>query len=112
MHQRNDNAVLYEKMQAEQEQYKEKLLGLPPSELLAKAFEYTWREEVLMSLSGSGLTPARARALSRLDCPLDACYQEWLSADCDYLASLRESIEHRADAAIREHRNKAGRESR
>lgn len=55
MHQRDDNAVLYEKMQAEQEQYKEKLLALPPSELLAKAFEYTWREEVLMSLSGSGL---------------------------------------------------------
>ena len=37
------NMQLYEKMFAEQEQFKEELMQLPPGEILQKAYEYVCR---------------------------------------------------------------------
>lgn len=104
-------AELLTKMEAEQEEYRAMLLQLSPAELLDRAFEYTWREEILMSVDAGYLSSKQANALRKLKNPLDACYQEWKKADCDYLDSLRSSITGRADAAIREQKIKAGRDS-
>ena len=97
---------LQDKMEREQEAYKAELLKLPPEKLLDKAFEYTWREEVLMSIDAGILSPKQANALRKLKNPLDACYQ----ADSDYLDSLRDCITDRANLAIREQKAKAGRD--
>lgn len=109
---RDYNSELFEKMSAEQEAYKDELMQLSPSEILDKSFEYTWREEVLMSVGSRDLSLERAKALLKLNYPLDACYQEWKESDCDYLTSLRDCIDNRADTAIKENRMKADRESR
>lgn len=37
------NTQLYQKMFAEQEQFKEELMQLPPGEILQKAYEYVCR---------------------------------------------------------------------
>ncbi len=42
------NPQLYEKMEDEQEHYREWLLGLPPEEIINHTREYTIREDILM----------------------------------------------------------------
>lgn len=51
------NTALYGKMFAEQETYRAWLLSLPPEEILNHAYEYTVREDILMSLEYYILSP-------------------------------------------------------
>ena len=44
------NTALYEKMFAEQEKYRAWLLSQPPEEILNHTYEYTMREDILLSL--------------------------------------------------------------
>lgn len=44
------NTQLYHKMFAEQEYYRAWLLAQPPEEILHHAYEYTNREDILLSL--------------------------------------------------------------
>ena len=44
------NTLLYQKMFAEQERYRQHLLTLPPEEILDCAYAYTTREDILLSL--------------------------------------------------------------
>ena len=57
------NTRLYEKMFAEQEQFRDWLLSQPPAEILNHAYEYTMREDILMSLEYNDLEDSQARAL-------------------------------------------------
>ena len=50
------NTALYKKMFAEQEQFKDWLLTQPPQEILNHAYEYTMREDILLSLEYNDLT--------------------------------------------------------
>ena len=56
------NTALYEKMFAEQETYRNWLLQQPPEEILKHTYEYTVREDVLLSLEYHDLTDAQAEA--------------------------------------------------
>ena len=44
------NAVLYEKMAAEQDKFRDWLKSQPPEEILKHTYEYTVREDILMAL--------------------------------------------------------------
>lgn len=44
------NTALYQKMFAEQESFRDWLKGQPPEEILNHAYEYTIREDILLSL--------------------------------------------------------------
>ena len=44
------NTRLYEKMFAEQEQFRDWLLSQPPAEILNHAYEYTVREDIVLAL--------------------------------------------------------------
>ena len=61
------NTALYEKVFAEQEQYKDWLLTQPPAKILDCSYEYTVRENFLLSLEYNSLTNDQAAAL--LACP-------------------------------------------
>ena len=43
-----------------------------------------------------------AKALYKLDKPLDALYQEWLHNDLSYMDLLRDTIDNRIESAVRE----------
>ena len=43
------NAELYQKMFAEQEQYRAWLLAQPPNEILNHTYEYTIRQDILIA---------------------------------------------------------------
>lgn len=57
------NTALYEKMFAEQEKYRAWLLSQPPEEILNHTYEYTMREDILLSLEYHDLPDAQARAM-------------------------------------------------
>ena len=61
------NTQLYQKMFAEQEQFKEELMQLPPGEILQKAYEYVCREDIL--LSGTPWKPMPMKWYGLFFCP-------------------------------------------
>lgn len=75
------NTQLYQKMYAEQEQYKAYLLTLPPTEILDHASEYICRENILMAMENNDLNNARAKALLKSASPLADIYNKYTSWD-------------------------------
>ncbi len=71
------NTALYKKMFAEQEAYRAWLLSQPPTEILNHAYEYTVREDILLSLEYHNLPDAQARALRRSISPLADVFRDW-----------------------------------
>ena len=70
------NTQLYQKMYAEQEQYKAYLLTLPPAQILDHASEYTCRENILMAMENNDLSNALAKALLKSSTPLADVYKK------------------------------------
>lgn len=70
------NALLYDKMKAEQDKYRDWLLSQLPEEILNHTYEYTMREDIVMCMEELELSPKQAKALLRSPCPLDDVYKE------------------------------------
>ncbi len=102
--------ALYEKMAAEQAQYRQWLLGQPPGEILDHACEYTIREDIVMEMEGLELTDAQAKALLKSRTPLADVYKEWNNTETHHMDDIRDVIENRADNVI--HAEKEKREAR
>ena len=64
------NTALYEKMFAEQETYRAWLLSQPSEEMLNHTYEYTVREDILLSMEYNDLPDAQAKALLKSPTPL------------------------------------------
>ena len=73
------NTQLYQKMYAEQEQYKAYLLTLTPEQILDHASEYICRENILIVMENNDLDNARAKALLRSPTPLADVYNKYAS---------------------------------
>ena len=73
------NTQLYQKMYAEQEQYKAYLLTLPPAQILDHASEYTSRENILLAMENNDLNNARSKALLKSSTPLADIYNKYAS---------------------------------
>ncbi len=98
------NTLLYEKMFEEQEKYRDWLLGQPAAEILNHTYEYTMREDILMSLETHNLTDAQAKALLHSPCPLGDVYKEWENRETDHMDNIRDTIEARANAVLQRQR--------
>ena len=94
------NTALYQKMSAEQETYRKWLLAQPPEEILHHTYEYTVREDVLMSLENRNLTDAQADALLKSPCPLEDVFREFEKRETDYMDTLFDSLVYRANTMI------------
>ncbi len=71
------NTQLYQKMFAEQEKFKGWLLTLSPEEVLNHAYEYTCREDILLSLEYNDLSPRQAKALLKSSTALADVFKKW-----------------------------------
>ena len=69
------NTLLYEKMKAEQDKYRDWLLTQEPAEILNHTYEYP--------------------------CPLDDVYEEFKDREVEHMDTIRDSIETRADQVIK-----------
>ena len=74
--------ALYDKMEAEQDNYRDWLLSQPSEEILNHAYEYSVRQDILSIIKGEHLPPMAARALLHAEQPLASIYTNW--SKCDY----------------------------
>ena len=103
---------LYQRMRAEQEQYRKWLLGQPPDDILNHAAEYTIREDIVMEMGELELADAQARALLRSRTPLADVYKEWSKTETRHMDDIRDVIESCADRVIRAEKEKGRQEGR
>ena len=93
---------LYEKMEAEQQQYREWLLTQPPDEILNHTYEYTMRQDILMAMEEMDLSDKQARALLKSPCPLADVYEHYRNQEHGHMEQIRSAVESRANKVMRE----------
>ncbi len=100
MEEKNLTALLSEKMQSEQDQFKGWLLKQTPEEILRNTYQYTVKEDILFSFDALELTDEQARALLSSPAPLDDVYKEFLKRETGYMDIIRDCVEERAKEVI------------
>ena len=95
------NTLLYEKMKAEQDKYRDWLLTQEPAEILNHTYEYIMREDIVIAMEELELTPKQAKALLKSPCPLDDVYKEFKDREVEHMDTIRDSIETRANQVIK-----------
>ena len=103
MNETDYNARLYEKMKAEQDKYRDRLLH---------PYEYTMREDIVMCMEELELEPEKARALLRSPCPLSDVYKDFRDRETEHMDTIRNSIETEADKSLQRQEKEKQRESR
>ena len=68
---------LYDKLSREQDKYRDWLKGQPPEEILHHSYEYTVREDILMSMEKLTLSEAETRALLLSPSPMAILYDKF-----------------------------------
>ena len=91
------NTALYEKMAAEQDKYRDWLKSQLPEKILHHAYEYTVREDIVMTMENLDLTGAQAQALLDSPSPLADVYRYFEKLETGYMDVIRDSIENRAN---------------
>ena len=94
------NAAVYEKMSNEQNKFRGWLLSQPPEEILNHTYQYSIREDILLSLEENKLSDEQARALLESPSPLSDIYHAFTNIDTDHMIYIQECIECHADALI------------
>lgn len=72
---------LVNKAHEEQEQYLTEIEKLPPKEIIYKAYEISYRNELLNILENAQFTDKLTQALSELPNPIAYLYDLWLGVD-------------------------------
>ena len=98
------NTALYQKMFAEQEVFRDWLKGQPPVEILNHAYEYTIREDILLSLEYHDLSDAQADALMKSPSPLADVFQDFEKLETSHMETVWDCLEGRADTLLEEQR--------
>jgi len=101
LNQEDLNTRLYEKMFAEQEAFRSWLLRQKPEEILSHTYEYTIREDILMSLEYNELSSDQCRALLKRDYPLADIYTDFEHLETEHMLDIWNTMENRADELIR-----------
>jgi hypothetical protein len=100
------NITLYNRLLDEQMEWKKWLLSQNPEEVLNHAYEYTSREDIILALEYTDLSDEQCLALLKSPCPLADIFKEFERMESDHMDEIRQSIESRADHAIRQEKDK------
>ena len=95
------NTELYQKMFAEQEQYRSWLLAQPPNEILNHTYEYTIRQDILIAMEEACLSVKQARMLLTSPRPLEDVYKLFCNQEYGHMEQIRNAIEARANEMVR-----------
>ena len=106
------NTALYQKMFAEQEQFRNWLLTQPPDEIIKHCYEYVMREDILLSLEYNDLSDKQAKALLKSPTPLGDVFKKWESWETGHMRDIWECVESRANEVLRADFIASRRESR
>ena len=86
------NTKLYEKLFAEQENFKGWLLTQPPEEILNHAYEFVMREDIVLSMEYHDLSDAQAQALLASPSPLAEIFHDFEKIEGDHMRSIDKAI--------------------
>ena len=96
---------LIEKMEAEFEHFHSWLLEQPPEEILDLAYDYLTKQDILMNLEDTDLSPAQIETMLRSPCPLEDVLRDCFHIDqSDYNYTLKVLIDQRADTEMEKQR--------
>lgn len=90
---RRINEMLHEKVEAEYQNFLEELEKKEPKEIIASSYEKVFKEDIVLALTENELPYDRAKALLRMDYPLEGAYQAWLKQDVTYMEDLRDCVD-------------------
>lgn len=94
------NTALYQKMFAEQEAFRNKLLAMTPQEILDHAYEYTSREDILLAMENNDLSNRQAKALLKSETPLGDVFTKWEDWETDHMRDVWVALQSRANEAV------------
>ena len=95
------NTRLYEKMFAEQEQFRNWLLSQPPAEILNHCYQYTVREDILLAIEYNNLSDTQAIALLQSHSPLGDIFADWENRETNYMDDIWDTIQIRANEVVK-----------
>ena len=95
------NQELYDKMAAEQEEYRSWLLEQTPEEILNHVFEYSAREDILLEVSALALPEQQAAALLTSPAPLADIYKDFRNTETNQMEVVADCIKGRADTLLK-----------
>ena len=104
------NTALYQKMFAEQKTYREWLLSQPPEEILNHTYEYTVREDILLSMEYNDLPDAQAKALLKSPSPLADVFKDWEHKETSYMEDIWQTVADRAKSEVQKQKKKEDKE--
>ena len=85
--------LLYDRANAEFDALLEELKGLPPEQIIDRAYEKVIKEDLLILLEPGGLEQREIDALLTFEHPLAALYGEWMDRDTSYMDLLRQTCD-------------------
>lgn len=106
------NKQLLNKMNDEQQQFRTKLMTLPPEKILEHAYEYAIRADIIFSIENNGLSGKQAKALLKSENPLADTYGRWQNVETHYMDDIRDNIVFHADEVLRKDFLKSNRDAR
>lgn len=95
------NTALYQKMFAEQEQFKSWLLTQTPEEVLKHCYEYTCREDILLSAEYNSLSDHQAKSLLKSPTPLGDVFKKWETWETGHMEDIWHCVEAHANEVAR-----------
>lgn len=99
--QKDYNKLLFDKVQAEYDAFEKSLKQMTPEEIIGKAYQKVFKEELLNGIDISNLTQTEAKALYLESNSLDRLYKDWLESNHSYMDILRDSIDDSAKEAVK-----------
>ncbi len=94
------NQALYDKMAAEQEQYRSWLLEQKPEEIINHAYEYSIRADILVEMKALNLPAEQTVALLASPTPMADVYRQWGKVETHHMEDIRDVIEELADSML------------
>ena len=91
------NTRLYQKLFEEQAQFRSKLLGMKPQEILDNAYEYVIREDMLLSLEYNDLSEKQCKTIMKSKMPLAKMFAKWENYEGDHMEEILSVIKAYAD---------------
>ena len=88
---------IQEKAKQEYRSFLEDLKGKTAQEIINAAYEVTIKADIVLALEDRDLSEGEIFALSKLEMPLAAIYDEWLHNDYSYMELLRDTVSDYAD---------------
>ena len=96
------NKALYEKLFSEQEKYRAWLLEQPPAEILSHAYEYTVREDIILTLEYHDVDDEQARVLLAQENLLGELFDAFEHRETNYMDVVSGTVYDLANTLLSE----------